>query len=179
MNFFLKRLPRKRTSGVLAIEIAISAFLIIAIAAFGACLTCIIWGMSVNDIACRDAARAAGQQSSGTQAQLAANTQLQSHATDGYWVTQPTLTNFVYCDYGPQTTFGNTPGSPSGTPPSSATIPTPYVVATTQVYVRVPVPANFFGIQFGFQSSAANGGNGMLQFTRSYVYPIIKTQFYG
>jgi Flp pilus assembly protein TadG len=161
----------RKAKGINAIEVAISSFLIIALGALGANITLVLYGMSLNDTACRDAARAACQQSTSATALQAATSQLSIHATDGYWVTQPTITTsgFTYNDY----------ASNNGTPPSSATIQSPYVSVTTQVFVRVPAPALFFGVQFSRQSTAANGGNGMIQFQRNYIFPIVKEKFYG
>jgi hypothetical protein len=142
------------------IEICISAFLMVAIAAFGLDLTLIMIGLSICDTACRDAARAAAQQSTSAKAIQAAQSQLQVHSTDGYWITQPTLVstaspNFVYNDYG-------------GNPPTNVS---PYVTVTTTASVRCPAPIFFFGASF------VKGG--MIQFTRSYTFPIIKETFYG
>jgi len=145
--------------GLGLIEIAISCFLMIIMAAFGLDLTLIMLAMSLNDSACRDAARAAAQQSTYSKAVQAAQAQLQVHATGGYWITQPLLAStaapyFVYNDF-------------AGNPPTNTS---PYVTVTTTVKIRCPAPLFFFGVSFN--------QNGMIPYSRRYTFPIIKETFY-
>lgn len=146
--------------GVACIEIGIASFLMIVLAAFGLDLSLIIFGMDLNDAACRDAARAAAQQNTQAKALQAAQSQLSTHATDGFWVSQPTLKSaaapdFVYNDF-----LGNPPANVS-----------PYVTVTTLVNIRCPAPILFFGASFI--------RSGKIQFARRYTFPIVKQQFYG
>src|SRR5271169_3260799 len=99
--------------GVSSLEITISAFLMVVLSAIGIDVSLIMLGMSLNDSACRDAARAAAQQTSSARAIQAAQSQLQIHATDGYWISQPMLKStsspdFVYNDFA-----GNPPANTS------------------------------------------------------------------
>ncbi len=146
----------RSNSGFTAIEIAISSFLIIVFGALIVDLTLLNFAVCTNDAACRDAARAAASTSNLAQAQLAAQAQLDIHATDGSFISQPVLgSTFVYNDY-------------SGSPPTNTS---PYVTVSTTITVRVPCPIVFFGAEFG--------KNGSLIFTRQYTFPIVKEKFYG
>jgi|AGTN01.2.fsa_nt_gi hypothetical protein len=148
------------STGYSSLEITIAAFLMVVFSAIGIDLSLIMLGMSLNDSACRDAARAAAQTSTQSNAIKAAQSQLQVHGTDGYWISQPTLRStsapyFVYQDFG-------------GNPPANTS---PYVTVTTTVNIRCPAPIFFFGTQFMV--------NGTIQFNRQYTFPIIKLNFYG
>jgi hypothetical protein len=111
---------------------------------------------SMNDSACRDAARAAAQASNRTTAISMAQAALKAHSTDGYFVSQPTIdtSDFVYEDY-------------SGSPPDNTS---PYVQVTTSSTVRVPAPILFFGAKFG--------KDGTMTFNRTYTFPIVRTTLY-
>lgn len=144
-------LPRA-ARGSSFIEIAASVFLVVIVAALGVDVVLLIFGASVNDSACRDAARAAAQASDYGKSLSLAKASVNNHRTDGYMISQPVITNFDYHDYLP------------GTPPPNET---PYVLVATRVTVRLPAPLFFFGAQFT---------NGTMQFIQSYAYPIIKTK---
>ncbi len=151
---------RKRKQGSAVIEIVITLSLMIVLAALGADLSLITYAMFLNDQACRDATRAAAQQSSSATALQAAQVQIKVHATDGFFVSQPQLVsqsspNFVYNDYA-----GNVPANQS-----------PYVTVTTSVNIKLPAPIFFWGNNFM--------PNGSMKFVRQYTYPIIKEKFYG
>jgi Flp pilus assembly protein TadG len=153
-KFHQSRLGRSNY-GASFIEIGISAFLFAPLAAIGVDLTLMMLGITLTDTACRDAARAAAQQSTPTKASQAAQSQLQLHSTDGYWISQPVLTSVIYNDF-------------AGSPPANIS---PYVTVTTATTIRCPAPIFFFGTGF------VKGG--VLQFSRSYTFPIIKETFYG
>ncbi len=146
--------------GLACIEIGISAFLMIVLAAFGLDLTLIMIGMDLNDSACRNAARAAAQQSTAAKALQAAQAEMPVHDTGGNWITRPVLKStanpdFVYNDF-------------SGHPPVNVS---PYVTVTTLVSIKCPAPIFFFGAPF------LQGG--VVNFARRYTFPIIKQKFYG
>ena len=154
------RYSKKRRQGSAIIEVAISIGLMIVLAALGSDVTLITYAMFLNDKACRDATRAAAQQTSSASALQAAQTQLSVHATDGSFVSQPVLVsqtspNFVYNDYG-------------GNPPTNQS---PYVTVTTSTNIKLPAPIFFLSMHFM--------PNGSVQFVRSYTYPIIREKFYG
>lgn len=150
----------RRPRGVAILEICLSAFLLALLAAFGLDLTLIMLGMMMVDSACRDAARGAAQQNSLAKAIQAAQSQLNVHSTDGYWITQPVLKStsapdFVYNDF-------------NGSPPANVSS---YVTVTTLTNIRCPAPIFFFGANF------IKGG--VIQFNRRYTFPIMKQKYYG
>ncbi|HEY9778248.1 MAG TPA: hypothetical protein V6C81_31085 [Planktothrix sp.] len=144
--------------GIGCLELGLSSFLMVVCSALGLNMTLMVMGMSLNDSACRDAARAAAQQSTSALALKSAQAQLLVHATDGSFISQPSLSStaspdFVYNDY-------------SGNPPTNAS---PYVTVSTIVAIRLPFPMLFFS-----QRVATNS----LNFKRTYTFPIIKETFY-
>lgn len=150
----------RQCNGLSMIEAAMGCFLMTCIAAIGVNITLLTFAASANDSACRDAARAAAQCNTSTVALQAAQAQMKLHATDGFFISQPSLTStsspgFVYQDY-------------SGNPPANTSS---YVTVTTTVSVRVPCPILFFGV--------STYSNGSIVFTRQYSFPIIKEKFYG
>jgi hypothetical protein len=156
------RSKRNGQSGVDAGEVAIASILMVAMAALASDITLLIFANSLNDSACRDAARAAGQNSTSAAALVAAKAQLIMHATDGNFISQPTLTStqapdFVYNDY-------------TGNPPANTS---PYVTVTTGVNVKLPFLLDLFGANF------YGGSNHTVLFTRRYTFPIVKEKFYG
>jgi hypothetical protein len=145
---------------MVTIDLIFGALLMIVLSALAMDITVGMMGAINNDSACRDACRAAAQTSNQAAALVAAQIQLGVHANDGLMISQPTLTassspDFVYNDY-------------AGSPPANTS---PYVVVTTAVTVKLPVPLVFFGKNFAT--------NNVLRFTRRYQFPIIKEHFYG
>jgi Flp pilus assembly protein TadG len=156
----ISRKTRRRPSGLAALEVAVSAFLLVVFSALGVDTCLVVYAIAVNDSCSRDAARAAGQQNNLANAIQAAQTELKVHQTDGMLVGQPTLVStaspaFVYNDFG-------------GNPPANVS---PYVTVTTEVKVKLPGTLKFFGDIFM--------PNGTLKFQRSYTFPIVKEKFYG
>lgn len=151
------RQKRRRCRGASLVEVAIIGTLLVAVALFSLDIGILVLGSSVNDKACRDAARAAAQASDSTNALKLAQASLKSHKTDGYFITQPAIdmTNFTYQDFA-----GNAPPDTS-----------PFVEVTTSNTVRVPAPIFFFGAQFG-------GTNGTFTFRNTYNFPIVRTTLY-
>mgnify|MGYP000617964685 CR=1 FL=1 len=151
---------RRKQNGGAFIEMSISLCILIVLAALGSDMTLITFGMFLNDKTCRDAARAAAQQTTSARALQAAQAQLRVHATDGTFISQPILVsqtspNFVYNDYA-----GNPPANQSS-----------YVTVTTSINIKLPAPIFFWGINFL--------PSGTLQTVRRYTYPIVKERFYG
>ncbi|MGH9551476.1 MAG: hypothetical protein ACRD3W_18970 [Terriglobales bacterium] len=156
----IKRSARQRKRGVGCLEVAVASFLMVVLSALGVDVTLMVMACSINDVACRDAARAAAQRNTSAQALKAAQAELSVHSTDGKFISQPTLSStsspdFVYNDY-------------SGNPPANRSS---YVTVTTAITVKVPAPIFFFGIPFL--------KSGSLQFRRRYTFPIIKQNFYA
>ncbi len=147
---------RSGSVGSAIIELSIIASLLVVITLLCANVGIIALASTINDSACRDAARAAAQASSSSTALKLAQAAIKAHYADGYFVTQPTINTsaFVYQDY-------------AGNPPPATS---PYVQVTTSSNVRIPAPIVFFGAKFG--------SGGSLTFTRTYTFPIVKTQLY-
>lgn len=116
----------------------------------------------LNDIACRDACRAAAQSqgtsntvaSYKTAAQNAAIRELTLHSVNRPYIGNPTFVagGFVWQDFG-ASNGGNMPPSPQ----------TPFVRVQSSMNVNLPIPLNAFG---GLQSKP-------LVFQRSYSMPIV------
>lgn len=134
------------------IEIIASALFIIILALFGMDICMAIFGATMNDHACRDAARAASGASPAATAQALALTALKAYPTDGHFITTPQLVGFDYHDFG-------------GNPPADTS---PYVSVTTKTIVSIPAPIFFFGATFI--------KDGKAQFLQQYTFPIVKSQ---
>jgi hypothetical protein len=134
-------------------EVAISSFLVIFFTILALDLALMIFACSVNDKACLDAVRAAAQQPTAAQSAQFALAEVKNHKTDGFFISQIKLVGSTvnYQDFG-------------GTPPAGQT---PYVQATTNVSVLLPLPLYFFG------DSLTNN----FQFTQTYTSPIIRTKY--
>ena len=159
---FRVRKKGKSKSGFACGEFAIACILMVLVAALTSDITLLIFANSLNDAACRDAARAAGQNNNAASALAAAKAQLLMHATDGKFISQPGLTStsapdFIYNDF-------------TGTPPANTS---PYVTVTTSVNVRLPFLLDLFGVDFYGASKHT------VLFRRQYTFPIIKEKFYG
>ncbi len=151
-----RRQNSRSNRGHLIIELSMITFLIVVVSVLCANIGIVSLATSLNDAACRDAARAAAQASNATAALKLAQAAIKAHSTDGYYVTIPTVdtSSFEYQDY-------------AGNPPANTS---PYVKVTTTSQVRIPAPILFFGAQFS--------KSGKLTFTRTYNFPIVKTQLY-
>ncbi|MBX9720190.1 MAG: hypothetical protein K2X81_02250, partial [Candidatus Obscuribacterales bacterium] len=147
---------KKRAKGSTLIELSMLSVLFVVIGALAVDVGYIIMGSEQNDRACRDAARAAAQADNyGTALQMA-KAAVVAHKADGYYVTSPLVdpSAFTYQDF-------------AGSPPPSTS---PFVSVTTTCKVRVPAPIFFLGASFE--------PSGKMLFTKTYVFPIVKTQLY-
>jgi Flp pilus assembly protein TadG len=152
-----KTRAKRSQKGIHAIEIVLASLLMIAMSGL-ATDTCVsVFAFLSLDSACRDACRAAAQQVDSAHAQTAAQRQLNAHFVIGNWISQPTLSSLVYNDY-------------AGNPPANKS---PFVSTTCTLSVTPPVQVSVFGINF-----ADFLANGSLQFSRTYVFPIVRTKFY-
>lgn len=148
---------KRRTSGMAAVELACGSVFLLVLTLLAIDITILMLGYELNDRACRDACRAAAQQSTPTAAQNAANTILRTHKADGNYVSDPKLVlgagNFTYQDFGGNPTAGN-----------------PTVTVTTECKVKTPVPLTFVGSVFG---QDASGNNVAWTFRKRYTFPIV------
>lgn len=145
---------RGRT-GHLSIELASTLCFFSIFAFLCADLGYVLYGAYFNDRACRDAARAAAQTSTLTDAQKKVDSVLQSHQGNPMFLTGPALSApIVYQDYG---------GSP---PPQTS----PFVTVQTTDTIKLPfAPIVFF-------DGATFGASGNVSFTQAYTFPIIRTK---
>lgn len=151
------RMKKRKSSGMAAVELACGSLFLLVLTLLAIDITILMLGYELNDRACRDACRAAAQQSTPTAAQNAANTILKTHKADGNYVSDPTLVlgagNFTYQDFGGNPTAGN-----------------PTVTVTTECKVKTPVPLTFVGSVFG---QDASGNNVAWTFRKRYTFPIV------
>jgi Flp pilus assembly protein TadG len=148
---------KRRANGMAAVELACGSLFLLVLTFLAIDVTILMLGYELNDRACRDACRAAAQQSTPTAAQNAATTILKTHKADGNFVSDPTLIlgagNFQYQDFGGNPTAGN-----------------PTVTITTECRVKTPVPLTFVGSVFG---QDASGNNVAWTFRKRYTFPIV------
>src|SRR5580658_4843340 len=107
----------RRASGVAGyIEIIASALFVVVLALLGLDICLAIFGASMNDHACRDAARAASGANSQAKAWSLAQAAMKMYHPDGYFISAPQLvaSGFAYNDY-------------NGAPPADTS---PYVTVT-------------------------------------------------
>lgn len=149
-------------SGSSFIEIAIASVALGVIVFIG--LDAYVWTQAfmINDLACRDACRAAAQATSTintvaaykTAASTAAQRELTLHIVSGPWIKNPQLVSLNYND------LGAANGGPM--PPAPQT---PNVRVRTSLDVNLPVPIRFMN------QTVQNSGT--LTFHRSYTMPIV------
>lgn len=159
----IRHIPKHRDekgSSFIEVGIASVAMAVIVFLAMDA----YVWmqAFMLNDIACRDACRAAAQSqgttntvaSYKTAAQNAAIRELSLHSVTRPYIDNPTFvpSGFVWQDFG-ASNGGNMPPSPQ----------TPFVRVQSSMNVNLPVPLNAFG---GLQAKP-------LVFQRSYSMPIV------
>jgi hypothetical protein len=148
------RTPQSSTSrgsrGSQIIEVACSAVVLVVITIFCIDAGVVVLGYMFNDSACRDAARAASQASSATNALLVAKTAVAAHKGDGYFWTTPAITpaDVVYNDYGGVITATNVP----------------YVTVTTRSTIKMPAPILFLGARLN--------NDGTFESICHYTFPI-------
>lgn len=150
MNSPLNAKARTRNAkGSAAFELGIAALIMIGIIAFGLNICFAMIGYTMNDRACRDAARSAAQGANFVEATQRANRILASYRGSSPLFRNLTLDPVLYVDFG---------GNP---PPGQA----PFVRVTTTAQSDVPCAINLFGNNV-FGSS--------MQYRRSYTFPIVK-----
>ncbi len=151
-----KRAIRSRKGMTGMMEIAASALFLVVLALLALDICMAIFGASMNDRACHDAARAAAAANTSAKAWNLAQTALKAYSADGVFVIAPQLLSgtgqYAYQDF-------------NGTPPPDTS---PFVTVTTLTVVRIPAPIFFYGASFM--------KDGKAQFVQRYTYPIIKSQ---
>ncbi|MBX9573538.1 MAG: hypothetical protein K2X77_31845 [Candidatus Obscuribacterales bacterium] len=147
---------RNKERGHTLVELSMLSVLFVIMAVLSLDVGYVLMGSEVNDRACRDAARAAAQGDNYATALRLAQVAVIPHRADGVYVSSPTVdtAQFTYQDFG-------------GDPPPNES---PFVSVTTRANVRIPAPIFFLGSGFG--------QNGTMQFSKTYVFPIVKTQLF-
>lgn len=147
---------RNTASGHVLIELSMLSVLFVVFAVLAVDVCYLIMGSEVNDRACRDAARAAAAADNYTTSLQMARAAVIPHQADGTYVSSPQVDSiaFVYEDF-------------AGSPPENTS---PYVSVTTRSTVRVPAPIIFLG--------SSIFSEGKMQFSKTYIFPIVKTQLY-
>lgn len=147
----------RATRGFSLAEVAASTFVVIFMMILSLDVWMLITAAPINDSACRDAARAAAQGSDATTANNLAYTAVASHKqVASMFIQSPSISNFQFQDY-------------SG---SGYTIPvdsTPFVSVTTTCQVHPIIPLSVFG-------SMIIGTNGVITFTQTYTFPLVKSK---
>lgn len=143
------RAKRNSSKGSVAIEISAGALVSIGIMALAlnVCFAMLAYG--VNDRACREAARAAAQQSS-----LAAASSVAKYVVNGFNQSNSALgkiqvSKVVFTDF-------------NGTPPEDQS---PFVSVTTSSTVATPAPIEFFGSKVFGKS---------IPVQKTYTFPIVR-----
>lgn len=114
-----------KTSGISAVEMVCGWVFVLVLTLIAIDVTILLLGYDFNERACRDACKAASQQTSADAAQAAAVATLKTHKADGNYVTDPILLigagQFKYQGL-------------------TSTSENPSVTVTTECKVRTPVP---------------------------------------
>lgn len=141
---------KRSNRGLQLLEVAASATALTVMTVFCLDACIVILGFMFNDAACRDAARAASQTKSATQALLIAQKTAQSHQGDGNFWSTPLVesADVEYQDYGG--TF--------------SAVNVPYVTVTTHCSIKLPAPLLFLGADLK--------PDGSFQSKCSYTFPL-------
>ncbi len=142
---------RRRKQGSLLAEVAIGSLFLAVFSALSCYAALLLLGISVNDRACRDAARAAAQGQDVATSTKLATAILKAHASKANFLGSPILANLVYNTY-------------------SDTQTSPIVQVTTTLSATVPFkPLSFFS------DAAFMAHDQQLVFSQTYTFPIVKT----
>lgn len=153
-------MSKRSTRGSGFLEIIASAFFLIAMVILGLNIWILVTAATINDAACRDAARAASQ---GEEENMAKNLALATLATKqkqgSFFIQAPSMTMFTYRDFGAST------GVPVAPPLNTSAA----VTVRTEVRVRPLLPLILFG-------NAIIPDTDQIKFEQIYTYPLIKTK---
>ncbi|MDP3507273.1 MAG: hypothetical protein Q8T09_04740, partial [Candidatus Melainabacteria bacterium] len=191
-----RKLLRERLKGITAIELAAVVSILIVICAMALNITVLVFAADMCDRACKDCARAAGQQGTVGQAVSAMQAALVTHPYDGTVIQSLNAELITYEDYGAgngagQTSTTGTNGPIGTTSTTSATTggaipppgaggagssPGPFASVRTTLIARIPAPMVFFSLDMGSEASAQQGvAHGLIRFQSLYTYPITNT----
>lgn len=139
------------------IELVVLLFLILVFGLLALDISAVLVGAYNNEIAGRNATRAAAHGDSRETSLRLAQAAVRSYVARGWMQTPVSIdtNSFVYQDFG-----GNVPNGAS-----------PFVRVSNRVTVKVPAPNLLLGGMIG--------PDGTVTFVATHVYPIIKTRFYA
>lgn len=144
---------RTRTGSVMFEFLCISWFLVV-VALLSTNLGLVVYCAWTNDAACRDATRAAAQQTTATSARQAAQGAIARFASGSYWLSSPRLDlsgdSFAY------EAFADSQGQPQRQK-------NPYVRVSTSTVVRLPAPIAIVGCSLA----------DTVTLKQSYTFPIV------
>lgn len=152
----LNSMNTRSVRGQVALELAVACLLFLPLSLIGfTMITCEI-ASSLNDRACRNAARAAADASTRDASLLRAQAAVAACRTNAvlYGPVSLDTAKFVFEDF-------------NGTPPANTE---PYVSVTTIMPCVVPAPINLLGNKIGITQTT--------NFTRTYRFPIVKLKLY-
>src|SRR5271154_1994066 len=167
----MKRWSKKGQA--ISTELAITAVLMIVFCVLGFDMFFVAFGFTRLDAAARDAARAAGSTGNASVSLQAATYACSTYKTDGYFVTQPSVSCTVAVldprdqagvNYLGNGTYPNDFQFVANPSWASAVSGSPYVSVTTRCKIRIPVPIGFF--------KAELKGN-QIAYARTYIFPIL------
>lgn len=139
----------RKQQGTLLVDLSVACIIVIAFAVLALDCGGAIMAFGITDRACRDAARAAAQGSSPTEARQLANSVIRTYASSSGILSSPRIENVTYTDFG-------------GHPPDGSS---PFVTVTTSANARVLAPLSFFGRD-------VLAGNFPMR--KTYTFPIVK-----
>lgn len=152
----MKARKTTRNKGQVAIELSVACLLLIPLSILGFSVVVCELASSINDRACRDAARAAAEANNYAAALKRAQAAVAACKSTGplYGPVALDTSKFIFEDYG-------------GVPPANAE---PYISVTTTMPCAIPAPIKLLGTRIGSPSIA--------NFTRTYRFPIVKLNLY-
>lgn len=143
------RSARRKAGGFAALELAAGSLIMIGVIAMALNVCFAMLSYGGNDRACRDAARAAAQGTTLTEATQLANAIITTYKSNNSILSQITVTNLDYKDF-------------AGNPPSGVS---PTVSVTTRATVNLPAPVEFFGQNIFGKS---------IPVQKTYTFPIVR-----
>jgi Flp pilus assembly protein TadG len=136
---------QRSKQGSMMAELGVGCMIMAILAVFFLDLGAMMASYSINDRACRDAARAAAQGANNTEANNLARKIIQTYASNSFLTTSPQVVSLVYNDFNGQ--------------PTSTEVP--YVQVTTRATINPMI--NLLG-----------GTISSFPVTKTYCFPIVK-----
>ena len=139
----------RKQNGTLLVDLSVACMILVAFAVLALDCGGAVMAFGITDRACRDAARAAAQGSSPSEARQLANAVIRTYANSSGILSSPRVESVTYTDFG-------------GHPPEGSS---PFVTVTTSANARVLYSLSFFGRD-------VLAGNFPMR--KTYTFPIVK-----